>query len=140
MGVEMGQLWRAMKKMVWLWCVLILGCTVQAKPGPEAKAGPRGKQPATVPVGAMSVVTTQPTTLFNQWKLTPAGAQAAMTDMPLKMAFSPDGKMIAAVCAGHRPGLAIVDVAKRETIQFVHLPRTFNGLAFSKDGRSIFVT
>jgi YVTN family beta-propeller protein len=39
-----------------------------------------------------------------------------------------------------RTGLALVDIRTRQCMQFVPLPRTFNGIAFSHDGKSLYVS
>src|SRR5262245_32270844 len=51
----------------------------------------RADTPATKPA-------TTSTTLFNGWRISPAGTHAKIESMPLKMLFSPDGKYLAAVC------------------------------------------
>src|SRR5439155_6160831 len=65
---------------------------------------------------------TSQTTLFNGWKLTPAGQHVSIPAMCLKMVLSPDRSKIAAVCAGAQPGLAIIDIASRKVEQFAPLP------------------
>src|SRR5439155_18508740 len=84
--------------------------------------------------------TTQATLLFNGWKISPAGAHAQIGDMPLKMVLSPDGKTLAAVCGGFRTGLALIDVQSRQVRQFLALQRCWNGVAFSPDGKRIYVS
>src|SRR5437773_7239373 len=79
-----------------------------------------------------SPMPTSQTTLFNGWKLTPAGQHVSIPAMCLKMILSPDRSKIAAVCAGAQPGLAIIDIASRQVDQFAPLPASFNGLAFSR--------
>jgi len=79
--------------------------------------------------------------LFNGWGLTPAGTHAEVSDLPLKMIIAPGGKMAVAVCAGYNnPGLALIDVASKKVAQFIPLPHTWNGLAFDKDGKRLFVS
>src|SRR5688572_2831284 len=49
--------------------------------------------------------------LFNGWGVTPAGRHVATTDMPLKMAVSPDGQTLALVHGGfNEEGLTLIDV------------------------------
>ena len=79
--------------------------------------------------------------LFNGWGLSPAGEHVVISDMPLKLALSPDKKVLVAVCAGYnRTGLTLLDLAARKVSQYLPLNETWNGLAFSKDGRRIFVS
>ena len=100
---------------------------VQAKPHP-------------IPLGPDSVEKANPNTLFNGWKLTPAGRNVGVNSLPLKLLLSPDGRTLVAVCSGRWNGIALVDLKTEETRQWVPLDRTFNGAAFSKDGKKLFVT
>ncbi|HZZ41389.1 MAG TPA: bifunctional YncE family protein/alkaline phosphatase family protein [Tepidisphaeraceae bacterium] len=92
------------------------------------------------PTGPDSATTTQPSTLFNGWGLTPAGSHIGLESMPLKLLLSPDQHYLAAVCGGHDTGLGIVDLSSRQLIQWIPLSHAWNGLAFSKDGHSIYVS
>ena len=79
--------------------------------------------------------------LFNGWGVTPAGAQATLSDMPLKMLVSPDGKFLLAVSGGYNDtGLTILNTAEKRVAQFVPLKKSWNGLAFSKDGKRLLVS
>ena len=79
--------------------------------------------------------------LFNGWGVTPAGQHVTISDLPLKMVVSPDKKMLLAASAGFNdPGLSLLDIASRRVTQFFPLQRIWNGLAFSLDGRRIFVS
>jgi YVTN family beta-propeller protein len=96
--------------------------------------------PRQIPTGPDSVVTASPGEMFNGWKLSPVGRHVAINAMPLKMALSPDGKTLAAVCAGRWDGVALVDIPTETTRQWVPMKRSFNGIAFSKDGKHLYVT
>src|SRR5437870_3451706 len=87
-----------------------------------------------VATGPESVVKAEPGVLFNGWGIAPAGVHLGLKSMPLKMALSPDGKFLAAVCGGYDTGLGIVDVASRQVVQWVALPRAWNGVAWARDG------
>jgi YVTN family beta-propeller protein len=79
--------------------------------------------------------------LFNGWGITPAGQHVRISDLPLKMVVSPDKKMLVAASAGYNnPGLSLLDISSRKVAQFFPLERIWNGLAFSRDGRRIFVS
>ncbi len=81
------------------------------------------------------------TLLFNGWGVTPAGRHTRTSDMPLKMVVSPDGKRLIAVCGGFvNQGLAVIDIATREVTQFLPLAEAWNGLAFDREGKRIFVS
>ncbi len=100
------------------------------------------------------------TKLFNGWTITPAGtvipldhlesvvqdpafhkpAGGMTSDLPLKMIVSPDGKVLLAACAGfNNTGLAVIDLAAKKVVQFFPLPQVWNGLAFSGDGKRVFL-
>ena len=79
--------------------------------------------------------------LFNGWGVTPAGEQVAISDMAVKMVLSPDKKTLLAASAGFSDtGLTLFDLAGKRVTQFLPLPRVWNGLAFSLDGRRVFVS
>ncbi len=80
--------------------------------------------------------------LFNGWGLTPAGQHAPVpSDMLLKMIVSPDRRRIVTVGGAFKEtGVTVLDVATRRVTQFLPLRRCFNGLAFSTDGRRLFVS
>ena len=78
--------------------------------------------------------------LFNGWGLTPAGTQVGVSDLALKMVVSPDGKRLVAVHGGfNRHGVTLLDLATQQVAQFLPLAESWNGLAFSPDGREFFV-
>src|SRR5882757_5123351 len=78
--------------------------------------------------------------LFNGWGITPAGEHVRISDLPLKMVVSPDKKMLLAASGGFNDtGLSVLDIATQKRTQFFPLPEVWNGLAFSADGRRIFV-
>ena len=79
--------------------------------------------------------------LFNGWGITPAGKHVRISDLPLKMMVSPDKKMLLAVSGGFNDtGLSVLDIVTQKRTQFFPLPEVWDGLAFSADGRRIFVS
>jgi YVTN family beta-propeller protein len=79
--------------------------------------------------------------LFSGWGVTPAGQHVPISDMTLKFAVSPDRKILLAASGGYNDtGLTLFDMADQRVSQFLPLPQVWNGLAFSKDGRRIFVS
>ncbi len=79
--------------------------------------------------------------LFNGWGVTPAGEHVRISDLPLKLVVSPDKKMLLAVSAGYNDtGLSLLDIKARKLTQFLPLAKIWNGLAFSLDGKRIFVS
>src|SRR6266446_6206502 len=79
--------------------------------------------------------------LFNGWGITPAGTPVPISDLALKLVIAPDKKTVVAVSGGFRnPGLTLLDISGRRITQFLPLAKAWNGVAFSKDGRRIFVS
>jgi YVTN family beta-propeller protein len=79
--------------------------------------------------------------LFNGWGITPAGEHVTMSDMPLKLIVSPDGKILLAVSGGYNDtGLTILNTAEKRVVQFAPLKQSWNGLAFTKDGKRVLVS
>ena len=85
----------------------------------------------------------QPNTnlLFNGWGVTPAGKSVMTTDLPLKLVVAPDHKYALSVHGGYnQQGVTVLDLATQSQCRFIPLPTTWNGLAFSADGRQFFVS
>ena len=99
------------------------------------------------------------TQLFNGWSISPAGKIIPLehleavvpisgpfptnmtADLPLKMIVSPNGKVLLAACAGYNAtGLAVVDLATNKLVQFLPEPEVWNGLAFSRDGKKVYLS
>lgn len=79
--------------------------------------------------------------LFNGWGVTPAGQHVRTSDLILKLALAPDRKRLVAVGAGFSDeGLTLLDPAQQRVTQFLPMKEAWNGLAFSNDGRRIFVS
>lgn len=80
--------------------------------------------------------------LFNGWGVTPAGRHVPIrSDLALKMVVSPDGQRLIAVTGGYNDhGLAVIDIANQKLLQHLPMSEAWNGLAFSQDGKRIFVT
>ena len=79
--------------------------------------------------------------LHSGWGVTPAGKHIRVSDMPLKMIVSPDKKVLVAVSGGFsNTGVSVIDVKTQSLAQFVPLKVCWNGLAFSRNGRRLFVS
>ncbi len=79
--------------------------------------------------------------LFNGWGVTPAGEQTQVSDLALKLVLTPDKKRVVAVHGGYNAhGVTILDLASHQQTQFLPLEETWNGIAFSQDGGSFFVS
>ena len=73
--------------------------------------------------------------------LDPAGVSYDLGSMPLAMALSPEKARVVALLNGWREqGIQIADRASGKTLQKIPLPAVFLGLAFSPDGKSLYVS
>src|SRR5258708_5734918 len=72
--------------------------------------------------------------LFNGGGFTPAGTHAKISDMPMRMIFSPDHKTLITVSGGYsNEGLTLLDVVTQKVTQFIPIQSVFNGLALTPD-------
>jgi YVTN family beta-propeller protein len=80
--------------------------------------------------------------LPNGWKITPAGRPIAdLGDLVLKMVPSPDGRVIVAGHGGYLPhGLTVLDAKTHRVVQEVPLKTAWLGLAWSGDGKTLYVS
>jgi YVTN family beta-propeller protein len=73
--------------------------------------------------------------------LDPAGVSYDLGSMPLAMALSPEKDRVVALLNGWREqGIQVVDRASGRVLQKIPLPAVFLGVAFSPDGRSLYVS
>jgi DNA-binding beta-propeller fold protein YncE len=78
--------------------------------------------------------------LPNGWSLKPAGRQTRLGDFPVQIAPHPGSPVLAILHAGYgEHEVVTVDGATGRVIGRVALPATFAGLAWSADGRRLFV-
>ena len=74
-------------------------------------------------------------------RLDPAGTSTDLGSFPLTLLPSPDGKQFVVLLNGWREqGIQIVDRAALRVTQTVDLPAVFLGMAFSPDGRRLYVS
>lgn len=79
--------------------------------------------------------------LPNGWRITPAGKAIATEDLILNLTASRDHKVVIAQHGGFNPhGLLVIDTAKEEPIQRIGLKSSWLGLAWSHDGKKLFVS
>ncbi len=79
--------------------------------------------------------------LPNGWRLTPAGKNLETNDMVLNATAAPDGLAVVAMHAGYNPhGLVVVDTKTEQIVQRISLKSAWFGLAWSPDGKRLFVS
>jgi len=79
--------------------------------------------------------------LPNGWKITPVGKSIPTEDLLLNLQPSPDGRVVIAQHGGFNPhGLVVVDAASDAAVQRIRLKTAWLGLAWSNDGKRLFVS
>ena len=104
----------------------LLGCTaiVHAEDAPAAKRGVDATQPQ------FAGPTSDGYLLPNGWRLTPAGEQVALTDLPLNILVSPDSKYAFAATSGYNAHeLTVIDLATKKKVAMQSPKQSWFGLA-----------
>lgn len=79
--------------------------------------------------------------LPNGWRITPLGKPVPTEDLLLNLSLAPDGKALVATHGGFNPhGLVVMNPATEEATQRIGLRSAWLGLAWSNDGRRLFVS
>jgi len=79
--------------------------------------------------------------LANGWKLTPVGQLLPLGDLPLNIAVSPSGKMLAVTNNGQSDqGIQLIDSEKMQLLDSVVMAKSWLGLTFSKDGKYLYAS
>ena len=74
-------------------------------------------------------------------RLDPIGDFVDLGSMPVAMTLAPGEDKLAVVLSGWREqGLQIVDLRSRRVLQTLAQPSAFLGIAFSRDGKDLFVS
>lgn len=127
----MGHGWRG--RMGALVLALAAGAARGQEPGPGAaapKAGPTW--PGLTTAGAVL--------LPNGWSLKPAGRQAVLGDFPVALAEHPSEPIFAVLHAGYgEHEVMTVAAGTGKVIARVAFKESFNGLAWSSDGKHLYV-
>ena len=80
-------------------------------------------------------------TLPNGWSLTPVGRMITLGDLPLNIAVSPDARFAAVTNNGESDqSIEIVDIKRGVINDSVTIGKSWVGLAFSDDGKSLFAS
>jgi YVTN family beta-propeller protein len=97
----------------------------------KAKGSPR-KVPGKTAAGTL---------LPNGWTLTPEGAQVAVSDLPLNMALSNDGRYLLVTTNGNGDQtINVIDLRTGQSAQTVMVKKSWLGLAFAPDDKRFFVS
>jgi len=101
--------------------------------GPRSIGQPTTQHPHAIPGGY---------DLPNGWRITPAARSLGETgDLIMKLLAAPDGRAVVAVNSGFLPhGLTVIDPATRKVVQRIPLTSTWLGLAWSRDGKTLYVS
>ncbi len=79
--------------------------------------------------------------LPNGWMLTPEGKQIPVSDLPMNMELSKDGRFLLVTTNGNgEQEVDIIDVQSQQTIQKITVKKSWLGLAFSPDNKRFFVS
>ena len=79
--------------------------------------------------------------LPNGWKLTPAGKSISLGDLPLNMISNHAGTLVAVTNNGQSTqSIQLVDVKTQSVVDEVIIPKSWYGLAFTKNDQSLFVS
>ncbi|HEX5082043.1 MAG TPA: beta-propeller fold lactonase family protein [Blastocatellia bacterium] len=81
------------------------------------------------------------TLLPNGWTLTPEGAQVPVSDLPLNMVLSNDGRYLLVTTNGNGDQtIEVIDLQTGLSVQTVSVKKSWLGLAFAPDGKRFFVS
>ena len=82
-----------------------------------------------------------PTTpLATGLRLDPEGEFVDLSSMPLGMALVPDEKLVVVLSGWREQGVQVVDLATRRVTQTLPQEVVFSGVAFSADGKELYVS
>ncbi|MEW6207822.1 MAG: beta-propeller fold lactonase family protein, partial [Acidobacteriota bacterium] len=85
--------------------------------------------------------TARGTLLPNGWTLTPEGEQIEVSDLPLNMEMSRDGRyLIVATGGAGDQTINVIDLLSKTKTQTVEIAKSWLGLALSPDGRRVFAS
>ncbi|MFA5328145.1 MAG: bifunctional YncE family protein/alkaline phosphatase family protein [Prolixibacteraceae bacterium] len=79
--------------------------------------------------------------LPNGWKLSPVGKLLPLGDLPLNMAVSPSGKLLAVTNNGQSDqSIQLIDPEKMQLLDSVITAKSWVGLTFSKDSKNLYAS
>jgi len=90
---------------------------------------------------SLKEVETNRVSLPNGWKLTPVGKMLPVGDLPLNIAVSFSGKMLAVTNNGQSDqSIHLIDPEKMQLLDSVSIAKSWLGLTFSKNGKYLFAS
>ena len=121
--------------------LLLLGMGVAAHPQTPGTPTPDMPASGTAVPDTKEALISKKITLPNGWSLTPAGHSLPLGDLPLNIAVTADGNYLAVTNNGQSTQtLQLIDVIKEKVLDSVIIPKSWLGLKFSKDGRSLYAS
>lgn len=79
--------------------------------------------------------------LPNGWSLTPIGKNLPLGDLPLNMAVSSSGNILAVTNNGQSvQSIQLIDTRKNKMMAVVEVPKSWYGLKFSADGKYLYAS
>jgi YVTN family beta-propeller protein len=83
----------------------------------------------------------QKVNLPNGWSLTPAGRTLGLGDLPLNIAISHSGKLAAVANNGQSDqSIQLIDIAREVILDSIPVGKSWLGLVFSNDGKSLYAS
>ncbi len=99
------------------------------------------KTPPAAPQRKLPGPTIKGTLLPNGWTLTPEGAQVPVSDLPLNLALSKDGRYLLATTNGNGDQtIKVIDARWQRSLQNIIVKKSWLGLALAPDGKRFFVS
>ena len=90
---------------------------------------------------SLNTAVKQRVSLPNGWKLSPVGRMLSVGDLPLNIAVSHSGKMLAVTNNGQSDqSIHLIDSEKMELIDSVIIAKGWLGITFSKDDKSLYAS
>ena len=98
---------------------------------------------SSIPLSGQSLneIMSKQVSLANGWKLSPVGKLLPLGDLPLNIAVSPSGKLLAVTNNGQSTqSIQLIDAKEMKTLDSVVIGKSWLGLTFSKDGKTLYAS
>ena len=110
------------------------GCFSPTETSRQAVAGAPPQLPGPLPA-------TGQTLLPNGWKLSPAGQQTPLGDLPLNLVLAPGGRLAAVINCGYATNsVQLLDAQTGRVLDTQPVKAAWLGLAFGPDGRTLYAS